>query len=143
MTLMTMVGAGFRRLRGWPQPMRFALVGGTASGVHLLVVAVLVQGLQWPPLTANIMAFFWAFWVSYGGHALLTFAQSGVTHRQALPRFFIVACGSFVLNELLYFAALRWLPWHYLISLFLVLLLAAVGTFVSSKLWAFARPAPP
>lgn len=137
------MSALFQQLRGWPQPVRFVLVGGAAASTHLLVVAVLVQGLQWPPLMANIVAFLLAFWVSYGGHALLTFAQSGVAHRQALPRFFVVACGSFVANELLYFAALRWLSWHYLVSLFLVLLIVAVGTFVSSKLWAFARPASP
>jgi len=130
------------RLRSWPQALRFILVGGAAASTHLLMVALLVQGLQWPPLSANILAFLLAFWVSYGGHALLTFAHTGVAHRQALPRFFVVACGAFVVNELFYFTALRWLPWHYLISLFLVLLLVAVGTFVSSKLWAFARPQP-
>ncbi|GAB3362269.1 MULTISPECIES: GtrA family protein [Giesbergeria] len=129
-------------LRSWPQPLRFVLVGGAAASTHLLVVALLVQGLQWLPLTANVLAFLLAFWVSYGGHALLTFVQAGVAHRQALPRFFVVACAAFVVNEVLYFAALRWLPWHYLISLFLVLLAVAVGTFVSSKLWAFAQPPP-
>jgi hypothetical protein len=54
----------------------------------------------------------------------------------------VVACSAFAINELLYLAALRWLPWHYLLSLLAVLLAVAVGTFVSSKLWAFARPAP-
>ena len=125
-----------------PQALRFVLVGGSAAATHLLVVWALVQGAQWAPLWANGVAFLVAFWVSYGGHALLTFAGSGARHRQALPRFFVVACSAFAINELLYLAALRWLPWHYLLSLLAVLLAVAVGTFVSSKLWAFARPAP-
>lgn len=126
-------------LRQCPQSVRFVLVGGSAAASHLLVVALLVQGLHWPPLSANVLAFLLAFAVSYSGHALLTFAESATPHRQALPRFFLVACSAFVVNELLYFAALRWLAWHYLWSLFLVLLLVAVGTFVCSKFWAFAQ----
>jgi putative flippase GtrA len=124
-----------------PPTLRFVLVGGSAAATHLLIVWALVQGAQWPPLGANVLAFLLAFWVSYGGHFLLTFANAGATHRQALPRFFIIACSAFVVNELLYLAALRLLSWHYLISLLAVLLIVAAGTFVSSKLWAFAQPA--
>ena len=125
-----------------PPGLRFIAVGASAAATHLLVVWTLVQGLHWPPLGANVAAFLLAFWVSYGGHFLLTFADAGAAHRQALPRFFIVACSAFVVNELLYLAALRWLDWHYLISLLAVLVIVAVGTFVSSKLWAFAQPKP-
>ena len=125
-----------------PPGLRFIAVGASAAATHLLVVWTLVQGLHWPPLGANVAAFLLAFWVSYGGHFLLTFADTGAAHRQALPRFFVVACSAFVVNELLYLAALRWLDWHYLISLLAVLVIVAVGTFVSSKLWAFAQPKP-
>ena len=125
-----------------PPALRFVLVGGSAASAHLLIVWAAVQGAQWPPLVANVLAFLLAFWVSYGGHFLLTFADAGAAHRQALPRFFIVACSAFVVNELLYLAALHWLDWHYLISLLAVLVIVAVGTFVSSKLWAFAQPKP-
>ncbi len=124
-----------------PPGLRFVAVGGSAAATHLLIVWSLVQGLHWPPLGANVAAFLLAFWVSYGGHFLLTFADAGAAHRQALPRFFVVACSSFVANELLYLVALRWLGWHYLVSLMAVLVIVAVGTFISSKLWAFARPA--
>ncbi len=124
-----------------PPGLRFIAVGASAEATHLLVVWTLVQGLHWPPLGANVAAFLLAFWVSYGGHFLLTFANVGAAHRQALPRFFVVACGGFVANELLYLLALRWLGWHYLVSLMAVLVIVAVGTFVSSKLWAFAQPA--
>lgn len=136
MKVLGRLGALGQRL---PQALRFVLVGGSAAAVHLLVVWLLVQGVQWPPLWANVLAFLVAFWVSYGGHALLTFAETSAPHRQALPRFFFVACCAFAVNEVLYLAALRWLHWHYLGSLLIVLLVVAVGTFVSSKFWAFAH----
>lgn len=126
-------------LRRLPQPLQFLGVGGCAAATHLLVVAALVQGLQWQPLLANVLAFLVAFCVSYSGHALLTFAQHHTPHLQAIPRFFAVSCASFAVNELLYTVALQVLHLHYFWSLVAVLLIVSVMTFVAAKFWAFAR----
>lgn len=126
-----------QRLQQLPQGLQFVLVGGTAAATHLMVVALLVHGADMAPLVANGLAFLVAFVVSYNGHALLTFAQAQVRGWAVLGRYFAVACLSFGVNELLYAAALRWLGWNYLVSLLLVLMLVAVGTFVLSKTWAF------
>ena len=131
--------AAITLLRKLPQSLQFVLVGGAAACTHLAVVACLVQGLGWPPLGANVLGFLIAFCVSYSGHVLLTFSEHQTPHSQALPRFFLVSCSSFVLNELLYYAALHWLHWHYFWSLIAVLLIVAVVTFVAAKFWAFAR----
>ncbi|MGP1629937.1 MAG: GtrA family protein [Giesbergeria sp.] len=131
---MNAVVHGLRRL---PQGLQFVLVGGAAAATHLLAVGMLVHFADMPPLVANVLAFLVAFVVSYNGHALLTFAQTGARGRAVVGRYFVVASLSFVVNELLYAAALRWLGWNYLVSLVLVLLLVAVGTFVLSKSWAF------
>ena len=120
-----------------PQALRFILVGGAAAATHLLAVGVLVAAGQVPPLLANGLAFLIAFGVSYCGHAWLTFADAQARHWRAALRYFLVASVSFAANELLYALALRWLPWHYLASLLAVLLLVAVGTFISAKFWAF------
>lgn len=56
-----------------------------------------------------------------------------------LGKYFAVACLSFVVNELLYWWLLNSLHWNYLISLFLVLVVVAVATFVLSKFWAFSN----
>ena len=121
------------RLRQLPQLVQFGLVGGSAAATHLLVVASVVALTGLPPLWANVLGFLVAFIVSYNGHAALTFSQAQARGWATVARFFAVACGSFVANELLYAAALRWLPWNYLASLALV----AAGTFVLSKFWAF------
>ncbi len=129
-----------RPLQQWPQGVLFVLVGGAAAATHLLAMAFWVALVGMAPLAANGLAFLLAFWVSYWGHARLTFAPTGARGARTVLRYFLVAGLSFAANELLYALALRWLPWHYLASLLLVLLLVAVGTFALSKLWAF-RPA--
>lgn len=132
-----------QQLRRLPQLIQFALVGGAAAATHLAVVWLVVAATGMAPLAANVVAFLVAFVVSYNGHALLTFSASQVHGWSAVARFFAVACLSFVVNELLYAAALRWLPWHYVLSLALVLVVVAAGTFVLSKFWAFkARTSP-
>ena len=122
-----------------PQPLQFALVGGCAAATHLAVVALLVQLTQMAPLVANVLAFLVAFVVSYNGHALLTFSSAGARGWPVVGRYFAVACLSFVVNELLYWWLLNSLHWNYLISLFLVLVVVAVATFVLSKFWAFSN----
>ena len=129
----------FSTLHRLPQGLQFACVGGAAAATHLLVVALLVQSAAWAPLSANVVGFLIAFCVSYGGHALLTFSKHKTSHFRALPRFFIVACSSFLLNEALYYIALTQLHWPYLPSLLAVLLLVAVVTFVAAKFWAFSK----
>lgn len=125
------------RLRRLPQPLLFAAVGAAAAATHLAAVALLVHLGQLAPLRANVLAFLVAFVISYNGHALLTFAASGARGWATVARYFGVASLSFVGNELLYAAMLRWLAWHYLVSLGLVLVLVAVLTFLLSKFWAF------
>ncbi len=127
------------RLRQWPQLVQFALVGGAAAATHLAVVALLVQAGALPPLAANVLAFLLAFVVSYNGHALLTFSETKARGWAVLGKYFAVACLSFVVNELLYWWLLNSLHWNYLISLFLVLVVVAVATFVLSKFWAFSN----
>ena len=127
------------RLRQWPQLVQFALVGGAAAATHLAVVALLVQAGALPPLAANVLAFLLAFIVSYNGHALLTFSETKARGWAVLGKYFAVACLSFVVNELLYWWLLNSLHWNYLISLFLVLVVVAVATFVLSKFWAFSN----
>lgn len=118
----------------------FVLVGMAAALTHYLVVLGLVAGLDWHPLHANVMAFLLAFSVSYTGHRRLTFKAQGQAHRQTLPRFFLVALASFVLNQALFAYLLFACPqWPYFVSLGVVLVTVALVTFVSSRLWAFRQ----
>lgn len=115
----------------------FTLVGAAAAGVHYLA-AVLMEGvLALEPATANLLAFMLAFPVSYFGHQKLSFTGNGSQHRQALPRFLLVACGSFAANQLLLLSLLHYTPLPFWLALGLVMGIVAVSTYVLSRHWAF------
>jgi len=117
---------------------RFGLVGVTAMAVHWLAVTLLVPlGLR--PLIANVVAFAIAFNVSYWGHRNWTF-DSDAGHQTTFWRFLLVACGSFVLNECLYYVLLTYTRLGYQAALALVLIAVAALTFVLSRQWAFRKP---
>lgn len=118
----------------------FIVVGAAAAAVHLSVVWLLVHFWAAPPLAANPLGFFIAFWVSFFGHRHGSF-RDDEPHELArtLPRFALVAVAGFLLNEALYAALLAWAPLPYAVALFLVIGLVAVLTYLSSKYWAFAR----
>ena len=118
---------------------RFALVGFSALGVHWLVVVAVVEGNLTTPLRANILAFLVAFQVSYFGHKKLTFAAHDLAHHRALPRFLVVAVGSFLLNQMLFAILLEYAAWPYPLALIFTLLLVAALTFMLSQFWAFRQ----
>ncbi|MFZ5562324.1 MAG: GtrA family protein [Pseudomonadota bacterium] len=117
----------------------FGATGTAAAATHLLVVLLLVEGGGLPPLRANGGGFLAAFAVSYLGHRHLTFAAPAAPLAQSLPRFFLVACGGFLLNEGLFALLLACTALPYPAALAGVLLAVAAVTFLLSRHWAFAR----
>ncbi len=119
----------------------FGVVGITAMLVHLGSVALVLVPLGLEPLLANILAFLIAFQVSHAGHRRLTFASAAVSTpaAQSRGRFFAVAVASFALNELLYWALLRYTSLDYRVALCIVLLLVSALTFFLARYWAFSR----
>ena len=122
-----------------PQPIRFVLVGGTAASVHFAVVLFLVELLNANPLIANILAFCIAFCVSFTGQRLFTFSNSNKTIQQSFLPYFFVSVASFICNELLLSVGIYILKIPYQIALIFVLIIVAIGTYFSSKHWAFAK----
>ncbi|WP_293762269.1 GtrA family protein [uncultured Aquitalea sp.] len=120
----------------------FGVVGVSAMLAHFALVAAVLVPAGLPPLAANVAAFLLAFQISYWGHRRKTFEADHIPHRQALPRFFMVSCSSFALNELMYFLLLRFTALDYRAALIIVLFAVAVFTFVLSKLWAFSSAKP-
>lgn len=121
------------------QVIRFGVVGVTALMVNWLVVAVLVPTLDMAPLLANVFAFLVAFQVSYWGHRSWTFNARTLRHSQTLPRFLVVSCSSFLINEFLYFLLLEFTVLDYRTALLIVLAIVAMSTFLLSRKWAFRK----
>lgn len=80
------------------QAVKFGVVGGGATFVHVLA-ALTYNGLAGvTPLWANFFAFLTAAVVSYAGNWFWTF--NGVSrHLHALPRFALLALTCFALNQ--------------------------------------------
>ncbi len=116
----------------------FGVVGMTAMLVHLACVALILVPLGLDPLLANLFAFLLAFQVSHVGHRRLTFGHHEAPVARSRVRFFGVALTSFVVNELMYWALLRFTPLDYRIALGIVLIAVAALTFVIARAWAFA-----
>ncbi len=116
----------------------FGVVGVTAMLVHLGCVALVLVPLGLDPLIANIVAFLIAFQVSHAGHQRLTFGHHEAPAARSRLRFFGVALTSFIVNELMYWALLRFTPLDYRLALAIVLVAVAALTFVIARHWAFA-----
>jgi putative flippase GtrA len=117
----------------------FVVVGASAALTHLLVF-LLTEHWVWPEV-ANAMGFCVAFFVSFFGHRLLSFADTDTGLWQSLRRFAVTALAGFVANELSFVVLLRALDWPSWLALVVALVLASVQTFVLSRFWAFKRAA--
>lgn len=118
------------------QIIRFGIVGLSAATIHFLVVVLLVQTRNTPPLIANIAGFISGFQMSFWGNRLWTFQQSSVSNKSAFMKLLLVQIINFIANESLFYIFLC-LHVPYQLALFLVLSLLAVGTFIINKTWVF------
>ena len=124
-------------IKSIPRPLKFLAVGGTAATVHFVSVILFVEYACLPALVANIGAFLIAFLVSFSGQRFLTFHDSQTPLFQGLKRFFLIALSSFIVNECLLAIAIEIFKIPYMLALACVLLIVAIGTYFSSKHWAF------
>ena len=115
----------------------FLLVGATAALTHLGVFALTQQQLV--PELANASGFAVAFFVSFGGHRLLSFRDANTTVAQSFQRFGVTALAGFATNEGVFVLLLRVAGWPSLAALLVALVAAAGQTFLLSRFWAFRR----
>lgn len=115
----------------------FLAVGSAAALTHLAVFA-LTQNHFLPEL-ANASGFAVAFFVSFGGHRLLSFSDANTTVAQSFQRFVVTALAGFATNEGVFVLLLRVAGWPALAALLVALVAAAGQTFLLSRFWAFRR----
>jgi putative flippase GtrA len=116
----------------------FGVVGVTAMLVHLGTVSLMFVPWGIHPLAANVLGFLIAFQVSHAGHRAFTFATSTDSVSHTRLRFFAVAVGSFLVNEVLFAALLHFTTLDYRVALAIVLVVVAALTFFLARNWAFA-----
>jgi putative flippase GtrA len=121
--------------------LRFGLVGSIATGIHILILWVLLSKILLPVFIANAIAFVSAFGFSFAGNYLWTFGAPG-SPRRAMLRFLIISTSAFFLNNAL-LALILGFGW-------LDSTQAAIGsaavipviTFLTSRFWGFKHLTP-
>ena len=112
---------------------RFAIVGATATLVHLSVSRlILLYHDNLPELEVNSIAFIIAFFISFGGHRYFTFKAQG-----SIVKFLGVSVFGFSVNNALLFYIVET---HFLTgwnAILLSTLSVPILTYFLSKLWVF------
>lgn len=119
----------------------FALVGLSATGVHVAVGLILVWSGLFGAFFANVLAFSVAFMVSYFGHHRFSF-RSTAQHRSAMPRFLAVAAFGLALNQAIVFGMVDLGHLRYELALVVIVGTVPAVTYVLSRIWAFAGSTP-
>jgi putative flippase GtrA len=119
------------------QIMCFGIIGTTAAFVNFSLVVLLVEIGSMQPLYANMIAFIFAFQVSYFGHRYWTFQDTTTNHSAAVPRLLIVAGSNFFANMSLFYFFLNSLHLPYTLALLLVMTILPIITFTFGKFWVF------
>lgn len=115
----------------------FALVGGTATALHYLIMAALIASGACEAGWASATGYSLSTAFNYTANARLTFG-GGHDHRQALPRFLITAAAGLGINQLVL------LGLHALGLPVIAAQLAATGcvliwNYVINATWSFAH----
>jgi putative flippase GtrA len=123
------------RKTGLVQLVKFALVGGTGTGVHYLVLITLVALLHISAGYAAGVGAIAGACVNYVLNRRFTFG-SHRPHRETLPRFALMAAVGAVLNGLLV-GVLVTAHMHFLLAQAIATLVILILNFIVSKLWIF------
>jgi len=116
---------------------RFGVVGCGAASLHFFILVFLVEFGFLTPLYANVIAFFFAFQISYWGHRFWTFSGTTAQHKKALPKLLLIGGMGFFVNQSLFYILYTIAHFPYTVAQLLILTVVPIITFVISKLWVF------
>lgn len=117
----------------------FTAIGALAALVHYVTAVSLEANTSLTPAWANVSGFLLAFPVSYVGHQKLSFAAHQTPHQHALPRFLVIACVGFLVNQFLLLSSIGMFGIPFWLALGIVMVVVAVATYLLSCYWAFRK----
>lgn len=116
---------------------RYVLIGGLSTALHYCLLVVMVEVWSVSPGLAAAAGALGGALAAYIGNRRLTFA-SAAAHRQALPRFLIVAAGGALLSGSLVWIGTTLLGMQYLVPQLMATALVLMGGFATNRHWTFA-----
>lgn len=117
------------------QLLRYALVGGLATGVHYALMAGLLRS-DWLPVAASTSGAVLGALVAYAANRRWTFATEHSAAR--LLRFMAVAALGVLLNAMLLATIHYWLFQSIIVAQLLTTAGVFVATFLINRNWSFA-----
>ena len=116
---------------------RYSLIGGVATFVHWLVLVALVEGTGMNPGPSAAIGAMCGALTGYAGNRRFTFS-SHAPHRQALPRFLVIAAGAAIANGAVVWTGTESLHFHYLVPQAAATALTLVAGFALNRSWTFS-----
>jgi putative flippase GtrA len=117
--------------------LQYAIVGGLATLVHYLVLVGLVEQADTNAALAAMIGAGCGALAAYLGNFRFTFS-SNAAHRNALPRFLLVAAGGALASASLVWLGTQVLQLHYLVPQAAATALVFVAGFSMNRRWTFA-----
>ena len=114
---------------------RFSIVGGGATIVHMAVSLSLAGVFSFAAQIANLIAFLTAFCVSFLGHYFYTFKSQQAMSR-VIPKFAIAAISGYAASALLLFL-LRYVDIAGQIKLILAAMVVPIVSYLINRFWVF------
>lgn len=122
------------------QAAKFGSVGLAATATHVTIFSVVIEIWNIDPMLSNLIAFCFAFGVSFFGHFHWTFSDGGVAcrnRRSAGIRFLFTALIGLALNSLVVYAVEHVFRLPYIYATIGMIFLVPPVLFIMSKYWAF------
>ena len=86
--------------------LRFLLVGGSATGLQYLIMAILIYTTAMSPVLASGIGFIISAIFNYWANARFTFGGHS-THRQGIPRFLVTLGAGVAINAVVLYGLTR------------------------------------
>jgi putative flippase GtrA len=119
-----------------PQFLRYAGAGAVGTALHYAILVGLVQLARLDAVVASTAGAVAGALVNYALNHRYTFA-SGRAHREALPRFALVALLGIALNALVMTAVLVLAGPHYLVAQVAATAAVLAAGFLANRAWTF------
>lgn len=115
---------------------RFGVIGIAATAVHVTIVFLLIERANAQPILANLIAFAFAFVVSFSGQYYWTF-RSKRRISSAVTRFFLVAFSAFLVNNVVLITLLDMDLMQPSLAAVLAVFVIPLISYLLGRFWAF------
>ena len=119
-----------------PQFLRYAAAGALGTGLHYAVLIGLVQFVRVDAVLASTVGAVVGAVVNYALNYRYTFG-SDRAHRQALPRFALVAVAGIAVNALVMAGVLAFAGPHYLVAQVIATATVLAAGYLANRAWTF------